>query len=178
MRVKPSALALLAFALFFSCSDNEEPAPAHEIGNWDLVNYSTINLPDGFARLEEHLYDVSEINFGSSVLEYYHLEIYDDGTYTRELLVVGRDDPFEDAGEWSLEGSILEMDSENVDFNWEIQKNEDNELWLSQNVRFLLLPDAIEDTLSDEYINSITRQEYIELHSSVSLDLVYVFDRE
>lgn len=175
-------LQLLLFALFLttglatSCSDDDDPPPPHIVGNWSLKNYATINVPEGFKRNEGLSYELNEINLG---IKSYSLELQQNGAFEREITSSGTL-PQEDHGTYTWEEDVLILDSEkgDTDETYGMEKNKDDRLWISLPVQFWLIEDAIYDTLTEEYANSISDEEFEALHTAVDLDFVFAFERE
>ena len=49
---------------------------------------------------------------------------------------------------------------------------------LSIPVQFLLIRDVVLDTISQEYVDSLTNEEFEALFDPVNLDLVFLFEKE
>ena len=172
---------LLTLILFqTACGDRESEPDAHEIGEWELDSYIFSNLPTAFAGNEGRVFAVNEITFGGVAFESYDITLGNNDTYSRRIAVAGPD--INDDGTWEFDGDDLTLigpdDQEEV---YSIERNETDQLWWSTETQFSLIEDAILDTLSADYFNSLTDTEQDALissvSSSVSLDLVYAFER-
>lgn len=170
-------IAMIGTLGFSSCEEEETPPPPHEVGNWDLKNYALINLPNNFQMNEGRTFQLNELNLG---IEAYLLNLLANGNYEREVRFSGRL-PSEDAGTYSIKDDelILNSDDSNDDEVYSLEKNSKNKLWFSQPVQFPLIEDAILDTLTQEYYESLTPEERQEkLFTVVNLDLVFAFEKE
>lgn len=166
---------LLASAMFFiSCSKDDEPVLTHEIGTWELDSYILTNLPAGFTNNEGRIFAVNEINFGGVSFDSYEITFASDFTYQREISVTGPD--LNDEGTWELDGDDLTLISDEFDDeeDYNIEENEDDQLWWSLEVQFGLL----HDTTTQAYVDTLTPEELADLITPVSLDLVYAFERK
>ncbi len=183
-------LFLAVAGLLVSCSEDDEPVPdPHEVGTWDLVGYATINLPPGFESNEGSTYDISEITFGGLVLTSLEMVLNNDGTYSREFRVDGVL-PETDEGTWEIEEEeelLILSPEEGDEQEFTLEKNEDDELWYSVSSQFALIPDATyqewQETYEtqeelNEYLASLTDEEFNALFETVVLDLVYLFEKE
>lgn len=171
-------IAILGTLGFSSCDEDDPAPPPHEVGEWNLKNFALINLPARFQMNEGRTFELSQLGFES-----YRLNLLANGTYEREISVSGRI-PNEDAGTYTMEEDALILNSENSndDEDFSLEKNKNNRLWLSQPLQTGLFEDAILDTLTQEYLNSLTEEEYQELLDNyleqVNLDLVFAFEKE
>jgi len=171
-------LTILILAICFSCGgDGDDPVPTHEVGNWELDFFATINVPLEYQLSEGEIYDLSILSFDGVSLESYELNLNSDLTYTRSLGVQGPN--INDNGTWILEDDELILtDEDENDFTFEIQRNEEDQLWLSEEINFGLVKDAIRDTITAEWISTLSNAELNALIDPVILDLVYAFERE
>lgn len=168
---------LLATTVLSSCEEEETPPPPHEVGSWDLKNYALINLPNNFQMNEGRTFQLDELTLG---IEAYLLNLMANGNYEREVSFSGRL-PSEDAGTYTIDDDelILNSNDSNDDEVYSLEKNSKNKLWFSQPVQFPLIEDAILDTLTQEYYDSLTPEERQEkLFTAVNLDLVFAFEKE
>lgn len=178
--------ALIALLLVVSCKDKEEPAPPHEVGVWALDSYLFINFPSEFEGYEGLAYDIDELSFGNGVVyDDYTLVLEKDGTYSLEIGITGPD--INDAGTWEIDNDELKLESteDNDDQDWTIEKNEEDDLWLSFETQSAFIPDIYFDTVTQKYIdylNTLTDQQLDSVSNAisrvVSFDLVYVFERD
>ncbi|TRX62096.1 hypothetical protein FNH22_01890 [Fulvivirga sp. M361] len=168
---------LVVLALTFTaCGDDDEAAPSHEVGKWDLKSYALINVPSEYASNEGLAIGLNQINLG---ITDYDLELNSNGSFDRSITFIGRL-PQDDLGTWVLEDDELTLDSDESSDNEEftVEKNQSDDLWLSVSSSISLRKDAINDTLTAAYFNSLTAQEQQALSDQVSLDLVFVFGRD
>ncbi|MEQ8927620.1 MAG: hypothetical protein RLO81_17520 [Fulvivirga sp.] len=160
-----------------SCSKDDDPAPPpHEVGTWNLSSYALKNVPGPYSYNENAAFELDEVTLG---ITSYELTLNQDLTYSRTIAVSGSL-PQDDNGTWVADELELTLDSEDFDDNeiFDIQKNENDDLWISFPLQFLLLKNAIADTLSNEYVSELTNEEFNALFDPVSVDFVLVFDRE
>lgn len=174
------ALALLL--LFVACKDDEEPPAPHEVGTWSLNNFAFKNMPNGFESWEGSLFDVDELTSLTS----YVFTLQKDGTYTRRVGISGRL-PEEDDGKWTLVDNELTLESEQFteDDVFGVDRNRDNELWLTQEITIGLIPDIYFDTVTQAYINYLNTLTDEQLDSVDAVltqyplfDLVHLFEKE
>ncbi|MTI39861.1 hypothetical protein [Fulvivirga lutimaris] len=171
-----SILALVFLSFFSSCSkDDDEPAPPHEVGSWNLVNYALLNVPSDYSYNEGRSFDLDEISLG---IEKYELNLEADLTFSRKVNFSGVI-PSQDAGTWVLEDEELILTSEDSsdDEVFSIEKNEDDDLWIYFPIQFGLIKNSVIDTLTSEYVNSLTNEEYNDLFDPVNLDFVFLLER-
>jgi hypothetical protein len=177
-------VALLGgLVLFVSCGEDEEPLPPHEVGVWELDSYVFINFPEAFSRYEGLAVGIDAITFGGVTYEDYTLSLVKDGTASLEIGIQGPD--LDDSGTWELDGNDLEIAFESGDIAWEVEKNEDDDLWLSEETQFSFIPNIYFDTVTQKYADYLETLSDSQLDSidnilfqSVSLDLVSVFERQ
>ena len=182
--MKKVLYSLIAASLFaVSCGSDDSPVLTHEIGSWDLDSYIFINFPAGFEDNENLALAIDRISFGGSPYEDYNLTLNADGTYTREIGITGPD--LEDAGTWELDGDDLVLDSEEVgEIDWVVEKNEDDDLWLSFESQNNFIPDIYFDTVTQtylDYLQTLTPAQIDSVDNAlselISFDLVFVFER-
>lgn len=168
------AVAILCFA---SCGGDEEIVDPNHIGVWSLDSYVFLNVPDDYDNNEGSIFALSDINFGSSPIDEYTLSIARGGTYARAIDGLGP--AISDDGTWTLEDGRFSLDSDvdGGDVEWSVEKNEDNQLWLSQSTRFNLLKNAITDTATTEWLSSLSLEQRETFTDQVTLDFTFVFDK-
>ncbi|MEM7297550.1 MAG: hypothetical protein AAF391_04715 [Bacteroidota bacterium] len=176
--MKKSIYALVLASFLFSCGGDDDPVATHEVGEWELDSYILTNVPSDYSFNEGRIFAVNEISFGGIVFESYEVTFNVDKTYARTVGVTGPD--IKDNGTWELDGDDLTLSSEDFDDDeeYEVERNEDDQLWWSVSSQFSLLEDAIADTITQEYIDSITDEEFFALFDPVTVDLVYAFERK
>ncbi len=182
-------LYLLSFSILvslFSCGgDSDDPAPAHEVGTWNLDSYALQGFPLEFQRNEGTLLRIDQVTLGGLQVEAYQLTLNSDGTYARTIDVLGPN--LDDNGTWELDGDDLELESEGGDFQeFDVERNEDNDLWLSQRngISASFIPDIYFDTVTQtyiDYLNTLTDAQLDSVNTALSevldLDLVYIFEK-
>ena len=170
-----------------SCGgDGDDPAPAHEVGTWELDSYALQGFPTGFESNEGLILTLDQITFGGVQFQGYELTLNSDGTYSRSIEITGPD--VDDNGTYTLEGDDLELESEDGDFQeFDVVRNEDDDLWLSQRdgITSSFIPDIYFDTVTQTYIDflqTLTEAQLdsvnAELSEVLELDLVFVLERK
>ncbi|SNS69010.1 hypothetical protein SAMN05421640_0865 [Ekhidna lutea] len=169
---------LAASMILLSCGKDDGPVITHEMGSWDLDSFILTNLPAEYSNNEGRIFLVNQISFGGLVFESYEITFNSDLTYERSVGVPGPD--IKDNGTWELDGDDLILMSEDADQEEEyrVEQNEDDQLWWSIESQFSLVKDAIADTITQEYIDTLTDEEFFDLFDAVSVDLVYAFERQ
>lgn len=158
-----------------SCKEDEEPEPPSPlVGTWQRDIYQLTELPETFSNFEGIT--------TSSVYpdeESYTLTFTNDKKYTRKIAAVGPD--LDDKGVWTYEGTTLTLDSDNEDIDdeeFEVEEDiTDNQLILSQMVKFNLLPDAVTDTLTDAWYVNHFDEINTEYQQEVDLKLLFLFEK-
>ena len=169
--------AVLLAIVITSCDEDDPAPPPHEVGSWDLKNYAIINLPGGFQLNEGRTFELNELNLGITA---YVLNLNVNKTYDREISSSGQL-PTEDMGTYTISEEELVLNSDDFDDDevYSLERNRNNRLWISQPIQFPLIEDAILDTLTQEYYDSLTPEEREEkLITVVNLDLVFAFEKE
>lgn len=175
---------LLAVSVFLvSCSSDDDPAPTHEVGSWDLDGYQFVNFPAEFQDLEGLPLGLGDIFWGGAPYEDYLLVLNNDGTFMREIGVNGPD--VSDEGTWVLEDDVLTMDSDEVgELEWKVEKNEEDDLWISFEAQDNFIPDIYRDTVSQAYLDLLATFTQDQLDSVDAIvqkpaifDLVFIFER-
>ncbi len=183
--MKKFLLALLVLTLFISsCGGEDEPTLDHEIGVWELDGYQFINFPDGFESLEELPLGLSDLSFGTTSYEDYLLTLDKNGEFIREIGVAGPD--IDDAGTWVLEEDVLILDSDDVgESEWNVEKNEEDDLWLSFETQNSFIPDIYYDTVTQtylDYLETLTEEQIDSVSAAIAedvlFDLVFIFERQ
>ncbi len=173
-------LSLIAASIIlFSCGGDDDPVTTHEMGSWELDSFILTNVPADYAQFNEgRVFLVNQISFGGIVFESYEITFNSNFTFERSIGVPGPD--LRDNGTWELDGDNLILMAEDEDFEEEynVEQNENNQLWWSVESQFSLLKDAIADTITQEYVDTLTDQEFADLFDAVSVDLVYAFERQ
>lgn len=159
-------------------SDDGPSTPPHIVGTWELDSYIFINLPSAYASNEGRIFLLNEITFNNVAFEAYTLNLAANGTYTRKVEVPGPS--LNDDGTWTLDGDdfVLDPEDSNDDNEFRLEKNEDDQFWISQESQFALIKDSVLDTLTQEYVDGLSNEEFNALFDPVSLDLVFAFERE
>ena len=186
MKASSKLLSTLALLLFIaSCGEDEvKTETRHEVGNWSLVNFALVNAPDPFSRINGRLFEVDEL---SSITKY-TFSLMGDGKYTREIALEGVL-PQKDLGTWTLKDDEFTFISDSFSENETliVEKNEENNLWLSYASTFTLIPDSTIERLSKEfpstaayekYFDELSDEEYDKLTYPVSLDVIQLFEKQ
>ena len=172
-----TSVLLTLFALSSCGSDDDGGPPPHIVGDWEFDSFILSNVPSAYSNNEGAILAIDQISFGGSAIESYGIEFIADGRFDRSIGVLGPD--LNDEGTWVLEDDELTLDSDDIDDDeiFDVEKNEDDQLWLSVEVQFSLLPNAVADTLTNEYYNGLSNEDKDALFDVVSLDLVYAFKK-
>ena len=169
-------MAILALT-FTACGDDDGDAtPSHEIGEWDLLNYALLNVPSAYSNSEGRTLALNQVNLG---ITSYELELNTNGTFDRSVGVIGRI-PDDDEGTWVQDENDLILDSDDFEDDeiFGVEKNEEDDLWLSISLNVPLLQNTIDDTLTSTYFNSLTEEERDALFDSVPVDFTFIFERD
>jgi hypothetical protein len=156
-----------------SCKDDDDPEPPSVlVGTWDLDLYQLTEFPVGFEGYEG-------ITTPSIYMdESYTLTFTNDKKYSRKITFTGPD--LNDTGVWIHEGTDLTLDSDSEDIDDEEFAVEGditaNQLVLSQVLTFNLLPDAVQDTISDEWIED-NIEEYESLLQPIPVKVLFLFEK-
>jgi len=159
-----------------SCGkDDDVRVPDPLEGTWTLDSFQFTDVPAGFDSWEGAVVDYTYLTSWDD----YEITFAADNTFSRRIYVAGPD--VSDEGTWSKEGDDLILVSDEdptFDEEYSIESVDDIELVWSQQISISLLSDAILDTLTTEYANSLTDEEYDALFTEVSLRLNYVLNKE
>lgn len=181
-------LALALSVFLTSCSSDDGAPPAHEVGNWELDGYLFSNFgPDfQFYNNPPLALGLDALLWGGSPYEDYLLVLNADGTFEREIGVNGPD--ISDEGTWELDADdeILILDSDEVgEIEWDVQKNEDDDLWISFEAQDNFIPDIYRDTVTQDYLDLLATftDDQIDSVNAIVLqpaifDLVFIFERQ
>ena len=174
---------LLPLVLMMACSSDDEPEPTHEMGDWSLDSFILINLPDAFSSNENAVAPINAISFGGVTFDSYDITLATDNTFTRRIAIDGPN--INDSGEWELASGRLTLATEDGTEEFTVERNESDQLWLSEEAQFGFIPDIYFDTVTQTYIdflNTLTDAQLDSVNSSltqaVTLDLVYAFERQ
>ncbi|MEQ8470156.1 MAG: lipocalin family protein [Marinoscillum sp.] len=164
-------LLSLAVLILASCKD-DEPEIDPLVGEWELVEMEMVDLPNGFVNFE----GVTDINvYGESL---FTIEFNADMTFERTLRFSnGR---VEDDGTWERDDDEIELDVEDdeglPDTYVIVEDVDDDELLLSAEVTYNLLPDAVTDTATID-----SQEELVALYEaygqSVKVTVNHYFER-
>lgn len=177
--MKKIFIFLLMASLFSSCGGDDEPVMTHEMGSWELDSFILANVPLDYSNNEGRIFAVNQISFGGGlVLDSYELTLNSDMTYERSIGVTGPD--IRDNGQWSLEDDILTLTEEDADEDeeYDIEENDNDQLWWSVESQFSLLKNSVADTITQEWVDTLTDEEFFALFDVVTVDLVYAFERQ
>ncbi|SMD32041.1 hypothetical protein SAMN04488029_0379 [Reichenbachiella faecimaris] len=183
---------LLACSLLFiaSCSSDDEEPP-HIVGNWTLEEFGLINLGPGYTESGEPTIPLNALSFGGVVIKSYELDISKNGTYVRTIGIEGSLEESVDEGTWELKDDEFTLTTtDGDDQGWEVQLNENSNLWLSFESQSPLL--LISDEVRDEIRSVYTTQEEIDdffeiydlegedgdtIYSQPTVDFIYSFSK-
>lgn len=171
--MKNYLLAILAIGAltFVGCKEEEEKIDPL-VGEWELVEMEITDTPSGFQNYQ----GVSDANVYGEVV--YTLEFKADGSFERQLrFSSGR---VNDDGTWERDGDEIDLDidsDEGLPDNYVITEDVDNdEVQLSAEVIYKLLPDAVTDTA---VIDSSAELEalYQQYGQSVTVTVLHYFEK-
>ena len=177
---------IVSLVFINSCGSDDEPALAHEVGQWTLDSYALQGFPVGFESNEGTILTVEQVSFNGLPVDSYMLTLNNDGTYQRTIDVAGPD--LDDNGTWTLDDDDLILNREDgnpQEFN--VEKNEDNDLWLTErnSIGAEFIPDIYFDTVTQAYLDYLMTLNQTQLDSIdnilsevVQVDLVYIFDKQ
>lgn len=160
--------------LLASCGKEDEPRVPDPIeGTWKLDAFQLSNLPAGFESYEGFVLEINQLTSWDD----YEITFEADNSYKRRIYLPGSDAL--DNGVWAKDGDELTLTPDEDDFEdiFTIENNDEIELVLSEPIQLSLFPDAISDTLTAEYANSLTDEEFDALRTDVNLLLNYVFEK-
>jgi len=170
-------VGLLAAVLttFNACKEDPDPIPLI-VGVWERDHYEFTDLPANFQNFDGYETDI----LYSSNEGGYKLTLNQDGTYQRKIDVVGGSDVTDD-GTWTHEGDNFTLKSNDEDFGDEEFKVEEeitaSKLIISQIISFSLLPDAVTDTLSNEWYNAHWQDIDAEYAQDVDVNVLFHFEK-
>lgn len=162
--------------VFVACgSDSDDPAPPHEVGNWNLSQYALKNVPTAYSYNEGAVFELNEVNLGISA---YELQLNQNLSFSRSVSFTGSL-PEDDDGTYVITDSEITLQSNDSSDPevFDVQKNLNDDLWLSLPLQFGLIKNTILDTLTNEYYNTLSDTEKDALFDPVNLDFVLVFER-
>lgn len=169
---------IIGMTILASCGGDSEKVDPHHIGSWDLDSYILLNVPSDYSNNEGRILLLNQLLLGGVVIEKYTLNILSDGSYSRKIEIPGPS--LNDAGMWSLDDDdfALDSDEDDGDVDWTVEKNEDDQLWFSQSQIFSLIKNSVADTITQDWADSITDEEFNALFDQVTLDLVFAFEKQ
>jgi hypothetical protein len=169
---------LISIGFLSSCgSDDDASPPAHIVGEWKLTSYAMLNVPALYSYNEGSTFQLNEISLG---IESYELDLIQGGSFERDVAFTGVL-PLDDSGTWELSDDEEELtlisDVDGDDETFDVEKNENDDLWLSFPITFSLLKNSIVDTISQEYVDGLTNEEFSALYDGVVVDFVFVMEK-
>ncbi|MDW3210344.1 MAG: lipocalin family protein [Reichenbachiella sp.] len=180
---------LFAFSLVFvaACS-SEDPEPAEGSGTWKLESFVLADFPAGFTSNEDTPAPIDGITFGGFTYTSYTLSLNGDNTFDRTVGLEGAPSLIDD-GLWSIEGDdlVLKNKEDEDEFTQEFSINikEEKRLWISQPATFggWFHDDTIaalnsrfnSNTEINDYLNSLTDEEYAKYLNTLEIELIYAF---
>lgn len=183
-----SLLTFFVVALVFSSCDKSDPEPdPHIVGLWELEGIEYSNLPASYSYMDGLSFNVGVI------FTRYTLEILNDNTFILRITPTSGTSQNEQ-GTWSMDDNMetLTLDyGDDIIEDWEIKKDELDQLWISTPSQDLLPSNAAMDGLvanneeiadlneAFSYIfgSTITDEEFDDLTDPVVLDVDYLYIR-
>lgn len=168
--------SVVGLVFLASCGkDDDVRVPDPLEGTWILDSFQFTDVPVGFESWEGAVVDYRRLTSWDD----YEITFAADNTFSRRIYVAGPD--ISDEGTWSKEGDELILVSDEdptFDEEYSIESADDIELIWSRQLSIRLMSDAVFDTLTEEYANSLTNEEYNTLLlTEVSLRLNYVLNK-
>jgi hypothetical protein len=172
---------LLVFVLIQLCACREdEKALDPLVGKWERNFYQFKNLPPSHKNFENLMLPSPYVPGTSGIYDddSYDLIFNADGTFEREVIFNDRQSISTDDGTWTVEGTQLILNSDESSMNevFVINSNSGTAIALLKNQRWLLLPDVVWDTVSQEYYEANTAMLYNEYGQLVDLQMYYFFN--
>lgn len=168
-------MGLAGLVFLGSCGKDDEPRVPDPIeGLWALESFQLTDAPAGFESYEGLVLELRQL----VAWEDYEITFAADNTYSRRIFIPGPDST--DEGVWTKEGNSLNLKPNEEDFeeDYTIETNSDIELIWSEPVTLSLIEDAVRDTLSQAYLNSLTDEEFEALFTDVDVKLNFIFDKQ
>lgn len=167
-------MGLAGLVFLGSCGKDDEPRVPDPIeGTWLLDAFQLSDAPAGFESWEGVVLEIGQL----FIWEDYEVTFNADNTYSRRIYLPGSDAT--DTGVWTKEGNSLNLKPDEEDFeeDYTIENNDDIELVWSEPITLSLIEDAVRDTLSQAYVDSLTDEEFDALFTDVDITLNYVFEK-
>lgn len=183
-----SACLLLLFII--SCGEDEAPAKNPLIATWAIDSYIIKNVPDAYNRSEGQ--ELSTLR-GETNYEI----TFDKSGYTRNIsvgLIAGGDTVLSETGEYEYLDGELVLDPDGQGFDqyqifslfdeFKVENLLPNDLKLSVEITFPLVPNNYYDTVSEKYqtyLRGLPEAEFDSIYDNVLtqpvlVDLLYDFD--
>lgn len=159
-----------------SCGKDDDPRVPDPIeGSWKLEAFQFTQAPTGFTSWEGVALEIGQL----VSWEDYEIKFLADNTFNRRIYLPGADAT--DDGTWTKEDDQLILVSNkdtSFDEEFTIEENDDQELILSELIQISLIEDAIRDTLTQTYVNSLSDEEFDALFTEITIRLNYVFNKD
>ena len=168
-------MGLAGLVFLGSCGKDDEPrVPDALEGTWALDAFQLTEAPAGFESYEGLVLELGRL----VAWEDYEITFAADNTYSRRIFLAGPDNT--DEGVWTKEGTSLNLKPNEEDFeeDYTIETNSDIELIWSEPITLSLIEDAVRDTLSQAYVDSLTDEEFDALFANVDINLNFIFDKQ
>lgn len=181
MKIRPYLfIGLLAGVLIACGGDEKDPAVNPIVGKWERNFYQFKNLP-GTHDNYENLMLPSPYVIGTTGIydeKLYELTFNEDETFKRKLIFYNNA-TYSDDGTWEIQNSELTIDSKKSanDEVFKLHSNSGTSMALYQRQSWLLLPDRVIDTLTEEYYNSHRQMIFDEYAQEIDLDMFYFFKK-
>ena len=169
-------IGTVALVFLASCGNDDDPRiPDPVEGKWKLEAFQLTEAPAGFTSWEGVVLEIGQL----VSWEDYEVNFMANNTFTRRIYLPGAD--VNDDGTWTKEGDLLILISnEDTTFEEEynIEENSDAELIWSELIQLSLIEDAVRDTLTQAYVDTLTEEEFDALFTDIDIKLNYVFNKE
>lgn len=149
----------------------------HIVADWILQEMVIINVPMEYSYSESTIYSPQDLS-----IESYSLDMSISSGYVR-ILEYPNSSIIEERGLWKIASSSLFLEpNDGPNENFDILKNVERKLWLSQPYTWYLVSNAIQDTITDDFLDELfsdglTDEELELLFDEVDVDLVHVFEK-
>ncbi len=170
-------ISFIGLIFFLACGNDDTPeAPDIIEGKWKLEVFQLTEAPAGFESYEGKIVQIHQLGLG---WQDYVVEFRADHTYDRRIYLSGADRV--DGGSWAKDGDRLLMVSNadsTFDEEYSIEENDEEELIWSEPIQISVVEDAILDTLTQEYADTLTDEEFEALYTEITIKLNYIFNKE
>jgi hypothetical protein len=180
MRISKYVLFSIVCIAAVACNEDEPHTVDPIVGEWKRNFYQFSNLPVTHKNYENLIlptpYAVASTGIYSD--KQYSLNIKEDKTFARRL-VYADNSTYSDYGSWEINDNHLTLNSTKSSSNevYKLQANSGTSMGIYQKQTWRLLPDAVIDTLSDEYFDAHSQMLFDNYAKDVELNMHFFFKR-